>query len=496
MADTATETKVAAIVDRLLPLTQTTSGAPLRAEDWNTLAGAIVDLARLALSREQTADDVLAARFAARNHDHVGEVDASWFDPATRDLLDQAANGSAALRSDIAVLRDQLTATQKDIGALKDQLAAIQRRIDGLFDNDLARQQALDRVGVRFEAVRDVHENVSKLQGTFGGLTTKLDQALSFSKQLVDGAGNPINLAGLSGRVQTLESNQENLRGANGELIRFRDFEVRIGSLEGRAITRDNLDTVVADRVKNIDPTAIAAAVLPSVNAQVAPQLAALGSRVDKIDAKTVDLDGRLSTATQSISGLFQRVGINDAQVAQIGGLSSRMDGLTTRVAATETSLQQQSAVVSQVSKIADRLGPVEGSVATLLPLTDRVGAAESTIKDLRASISRVDALGARVDALEPVAKQVAGLAERVGVVETTVSKNTAEIAGVHSQVTVLESSAQDATARLSQLERARIQSGTGQVLTTGGGLSAVGVSGGQVLAGGVVGTIPGRGGG
>src|SRR5688572_13848139 len=143
---------LSSLIDGLAPLGVMTPGRPLRATEWNSLVDALRTMARLAVSRERTTDDFLDDRYARVDHDHVGQANLEWFEPATRKLLDEGLNGAVDQRASLKAARDEIAQLRASVDLLRKEIEAMRGDFDGLRDSDSSRLRDIDRVTKRVDS--------------------------------------------------------------------------------------------------------------------------------------------------------------------------------------------------------------------------------------------------------------------------------------------------------------------------------------------------------
>ncbi len=489
-------------------------GQPLRADDWNTLAEAVARLARLAASRERGEAETLAKAYARADHVHLGEVDLTWFEPATRALVE--ARGGAG---DVAARLDGLARENKALRGEVDTLSAeVERLRDSVADaatDDRVRALEVRGLGARLDGVVGLDRRVTALDGRLGGIDEEVRAALAFRDTLRDPNGQQLDVAGLAGRVGVLEGVQERLRLADGEVVRIRDFENRIADLEQTAVTDATLGdrlTARLDALAAAPDSALVSRAAAAAAATLDPRLAGLESGLAEAntalgtvrDAATADrtrlaefdarlateavrgdqaaaglqrldaLTGRVATVEAAAATATQRLGTLDAVQAELAQLRPQVSAATAfgpRIAAVEAG-----AAASE-----NRLAATETAVASLPDLRQRVTAAE-------AAATRADALGARVSTvqqgmsfiggqvtvLQSRVTAVEGLATRVSGFERSLTELSSWRLGVDERLTTMptRSAIETLTARVGTVETRTVE--LGGRITGGGGISPV----------------------
>src|SRR5690606_40381722 len=97
MADATLGNRVEAILDSLQSLTRMAPGMPVRAEDWNTVVGAVIDVARLMTTEV----------FSAPPHAHTGLVSREWLDPGLVDFVDTTRERQRAQAEQLSALEQR-----------------------------------------------------------------------------------------------------------------------------------------------------------------------------------------------------------------------------------------------------------------------------------------------------------------------------------------------------------------------------------------------------
>jgi hypothetical protein len=83
--------RLAALAKALTPLTSVRAGTLIRAEDWNTVVGALIELARAVLSSSK--EGAVAA------HEHPDQVSIGWLDAQLRFLIERGPLADPAATS-------------------------------------------------------------------------------------------------------------------------------------------------------------------------------------------------------------------------------------------------------------------------------------------------------------------------------------------------------------------------------------------------------------
>lgn len=485
-------------------------GQPLRAAEWNTLAGAIARLARLAAARERDEAEALDRTYARADHGHLGAVTLAWFDAPTRKLIEERA-GATEAAARMAALERGMRALETRMGELLGQVDRLRDGLTVATDAQRVRDRAAERLNERLTGVLDLERRVSAVDQRFAALDTRMQQALAFADTLKDATGAPVNIAALDARVINLLRTQERLKLADGEVVRMIDVERRIAALEDNTLTEGTVDSKIGIRLEAMaaDPdspltrrTAEAAAAtldprisvlesglagarreaeglaaartadqsrLAAVEAGVAQQ----ASGLQALGATVSPLPGRLASLETASADAARRLAQVDALAGEVTALrdtTRTLQGLAPRLDALEASDRTQ----------ASRLAAVERNVAPVADLSTRVATLERSTTDLAAQIGRITtiesdlaALSGRVQATESATASIGTLTNRVAQVErsqaetlawrSTVDKRLAEtpdrsvITDLQGRVSVVETRTAENTAQINTLSRDRV---------------------------------------
>ena len=135
MAEDPLSTRVAAILDRLSGLSRMSSGMPVRAEDWNTVIGAVIDVARL----------FSVQAVSSTSHAHTGQVSREWLDPALTAVVDSTRQQQQAQAEQLRALSQRVDRVEQQLATLSGQVGTPQSQADRTEDQGLDRELTLKR---------------------------------------------------------------------------------------------------------------------------------------------------------------------------------------------------------------------------------------------------------------------------------------------------------------------------------------------------------------
>lgn len=419
MAREDTLALLAKVVDGLKPLGDRVQGAPLRAEDWNRMVGAISDLASLAIAREADSDALLEQRFARVGHDHTGAATLAWFDPPTRKLLEEATGGSVEQSTAIARLEKQVSGLNDRIRELSGQIAELRVQIDGSKDVDIKRARDLEQVQLGIERARDVEGRVTGLAAQLGGFDESRRKILAFQDSLRDPAGVPIDLAQLGTRVAEIDDLRGRLTLANGQLASLRDFERSITRLDKRGTgavneMRDLVREAVADpAIFNRDT--LREEFSRDLDMRFADRFEGLNVKIGEVDARATAVLSTVETTRGEFAQISNNLGGLVAKVDSIGAVDARVKRLTERLTAAEAVGSAARAQAEGVPDVRRELAELSGRTQLLdTRLQSELGRVDGSVLSLSRDLSQVQR---SVDPTGPVGVRLADLAARVDAV-------------------------------------------------------------------------------
>jgi chromosome segregation ATPase len=433
MADEATLTLLAQLVDRLKPIGQQAPGAPLRASDWNSLVAAIGDLARLIVARADADRALLDKSFAPANHEHGGAVLLSWLDGPTRTLIERAANGSVEQSVAIDRLAAEMRAIGEQVAALAQALQALKAGVDGVKDNDEARARQVERMQLDVETAKSLERRVGRIASNVEGFDAARRDLLAFRDSLTDANGQRLDLEALRKQAGLVEDLRARLTLADGQLASLKDLERKLARLETRDTqTRDGVKGAVRDALADatiFDSAGLVDRLSGQVRADFEPRLKGLeqglGTLAPRVDEAATGLDGLRGAVT----GVDRRVGTLAGRVEQVAAVEGRVAGLGERLAAVEGVANGVRGEVANLSALDARmrgldertrglterltleLGRVEGRLRSVADDLDRVGRAGGPGGEFE---GRISALDQRLSALQAVEGRLSGLQQQV----------------------------------------------------------------------------------
>ena len=144
--------RLRALNERLTPLANATQGELIRAEDWNTLVGAVSEIARVVLAEDREA--------APAAHEHPDQVTSGWLDPRLRALIERGPLSDPAAEARLQALEQRVERLQARVEALFGSVGEVRDRVTDVATKDLIRQSEVVNVRLVVEGLGDSRESV------------------------------------------------------------------------------------------------------------------------------------------------------------------------------------------------------------------------------------------------------------------------------------------------------------------------------------------------
>ncbi|NTU47783.1 MAG: hypothetical protein HGA84_02105 [Syntrophobacteraceae bacterium] len=396
-----------ALTRRLTVLAQVERGQLIRAEDWNAVVGALIEVARAVLAEVREG--------AVPDHEHTDQVTVGWLDPRLRALMEKGplSEPSAVARVDgvdrrvgQALLRmTNLEDTLREVRTISSDVAA----------RDVKRETDLNTLRRSVQGIPDAREDVLTLRDTLQNIQKDVRTAIEVGTSLrVNGA--PFDAQAFADRVRDLESVKERLSAPDGTLFDAGALERRLAALINTFVTQEQLDTALEDRGLELSADQFAILeerVANGVSQRFDQNLASsMGTLRGEMTARFAEIDATVSRAvsdaTKAMGDALLQTVRNDIQGA-VSASRTEMEALVNqRIKSSEETLR----------------GVIAGSVATL---EGRVGGMVAqafqeriapVVEPLRADIENLKAQTAQnSSALAATNATVAGLSTRIDTV-------------------------------------------------------------------------------
>jgi hypothetical protein len=247
MADSTDQfSRIAALIERAGKLSGKVRGMRIEAEDWNALVDILSSTLDVSRLRQEGQQVQLEQHFASRQHEHLGEVSATWLDA---DLQKSAGGGGgSALAARLSETEAAFALLRAELDRLRERIGVTDGRIDRAALDEVARAKTLRDFEKRFDGVAQLGIAVGSLKADVDTLRPDVADVLEFRKSLIGAGGERIDVAKLQQSVGTLQDVIENLNGVDGRPLRLKDIEIKLRELsELSGVGGGTLDGRLAD---------------------------------------------------------------------------------------------------------------------------------------------------------------------------------------------------------------------------------------------------------
>jgi hypothetical protein len=413
--------QLAALLRRLEPLGSARRGTAIRADDWNLLVAAVVELARSTLAGPDSSVVV--------PHEHTDQVQLSWLDGRLRSLVQAGGLSDPTALARFGDL-DRALGTHRDrLDELDTRVGGVRSRLTDLGTRDLVREADVTTVRRTVTALGDARQDVFALRESLDGIRGDLDRVIEIGRLLqID--GRTIDVRDLSRRVALLEELRQRLTGPDGTELDAAELERRLTELTTTLVTEDELDEALRTFRPELPDSAVDLVrerILSTVDGRVTVGLEGLrGELLAAMDSRLSDVDGRVSQSVDAaLPGLREQVLAQAAQLVD-GAVGRSAEQVLTTV---RRLLADAAAVLSR--DLGARIDDVAAGVADtaraeaervleqrLQPVSRAIAELESAVDELRRRLERAE----RTDATQ--AEAIAGLRAAVDTVDARIARS------------------------------------------------------------------------
>lgn len=245
MATTAELERLDALVKRLTPLSQTARGELIRADDWNSIVLAVVELARAVYSESQPA--------TVPAHNHFDEVSLAWLDKRLRTLVSGGVLKDPLQEGKLNSVERKLTQLNRDLSTGKEDSNRALKELDLIVTRELARENQVQRLDRQVSGLKSASDEVGALRLTLAGINQQIATVQTIADQLRSPDGQIVDVAQLQKQVSVLNDMREQFRDANGEVISGISIDQKIAAALNTLVTEEELIAVVEDRLGGLD---------------------------------------------------------------------------------------------------------------------------------------------------------------------------------------------------------------------------------------------------
>jgi hypothetical protein len=395
-----------ALLSRLNPLGDAAQGELIRAEDWNTLVHALVEVARVVLAEDRQA--------VPAPHEHPDQVTAGWLDPRLRALIERGPLSDPGVEARMQALEQRVERLAARLEALLGSVGEVRDRVTEVTTRDLLRQAEVTNVRRVVEGLDDSRESVRELRETLGVLQKDVLTAVTVGQRLtVD--GQPIDFKDVVERLSQADALRTRLTAPNGEVFDARGFENRLTALTNTLVTQQALDEAL-ETVRRTAPLNDLAQIEGNLRNQLLDQMnTSFGTFRDEVraenNARFAEVDVQINTriadavpdiTTQVLSSVRPEISatVTDTRESLTSLIEQRVSDMGNNLRAdytqqfddlrlninTQVGTEVDRRLSSRLEGVNSRVGRLEES---LRPMTERVGKLETDMIDVRTRIDR-----------------------------------------------------------------------------------------------------------
>jgi hypothetical protein len=395
--------------DRLDLIGNVGQGELIRADDWNTLVGSVVEIARVVLAEDHAV--------AAAPHEHPDQITVGWLEPKLRALIERGPLSDPAAITRLGNLEQKADRLAQRIEEIAAQLGTTRDRVTEVTTRDLTRQNDITDVRRVVEGLSDSRESVRELRESLRSIQTDVTTAITVGQRFIVN-GEPVDAQALLDRISSIEQLRENLRGPDGALFDAAGLENRLTELTNTLVTQATLDAALDTVRHDISPEDLAAIegnLSNTLSAQVNTTMTGLGNDIrNETNARLAEVDGLVARAVSDSMPNITTAVLNTVRPEINSAVSA---GMAQNQALFEKRLSETSSALS--ADFSTKIGDVQLSINTAVA-KEFANQLPGVIQPIQ---SQVDALGklvepmdARLDAAEASLGQVATRVEEVSV--------------------------------------------------------------------------------
>lgn len=332
MATVAELERLSALTQRLIPISQFQRGALIRADDWNLLIAAVIELARALILDTESG--------IVTEHEHPDEVDIGWLTPRLRELIEQGGLSDPVANRRLITLERDSQKNSKQIDTLLLTIGKFRSTVDDVKVNDIGRDGDITILRRRFEAQSNSQDEVLDLRKSLNNIKDNIDKALEMG-ELITVDGEIADIKDLSERIIGLETLRDSLTGPDGNVLDASSLEIRLAELQTKFVNQDQLDEAL-EQVRVRPPQDLVDTLRADLQGFVALEL------TDSLDAQQIQYDERYVNTGELTDQLNTRDKTLVAQTdASINALSERISNDLVANTTLDSRLQTLSSTLS-----------------------------------------------------------------------------------------------------------------------------------------------------
>ena len=245
MATPAELVRLDALITRLTPLSQAARGELVRADDWNTIVLAIVELARAVYAEAELVD--------VPPHHHFDEVSLAWLDKQLRTLVSGGALKDPVQEGKLNSVERKITQLNSNLSLREEDINQVLAELDRMTTRELARENQVQSLDRQVSGLRNASDEVGEMRLTLDGITQQIATVQTIADQLRQPNGQIIDVALLQTQVNELNTLREQLRDANGDVLTGINIDQKIAQALNTLVTEEDLTQSLDERLAGLD---------------------------------------------------------------------------------------------------------------------------------------------------------------------------------------------------------------------------------------------------
>ena len=245
MATSAELQRLDGVLTRLTPLSQAARGELIKAENWNAVVSAIIELARAILAESDT-DEIPP-------HTHIDEVSIGWLDKQLRTLVSGGSLKDPVQEGRLNELERKIKQVNSDVASRKSDVISVRAELDRITTKELARENSFHTLDRKVEGLGDAREEIGQFKLTLENISKEIATVQSIGDLLRDDDNEIVDVVNLRNRIDELGAWREQMKDANGELLTGIGIDQKIAEALNTLVTEDELKDALDNRLDGLE---------------------------------------------------------------------------------------------------------------------------------------------------------------------------------------------------------------------------------------------------
>lgn len=245
MATSAELQRLDGVLTRLAPLAQAARGDLIKAENWNAVVNAIIELARAILAESAAAE--------IPPHTHIDEVSLGWLDKQLRTLISGGSLKDPIQEGRLNELVRQVKQINNEVSGRKTDVIAVRAELDRMTTKELARESSFHNLDRKVEGLSDAREEIGQFKVTLDGISKEIATVQTIANQLRDDDGTILDVVNMRNRINDLDGWREQMKDANGEPLTGIAIDQKIAEALNTLVTEDELKVSLDQRLDGVE---------------------------------------------------------------------------------------------------------------------------------------------------------------------------------------------------------------------------------------------------